>query len=184
MKKYKHFTKKNNNSNKIKKQLQKQIQKQTQKQIQKQNGGRFIGKGSYGCVITPAIPCTNIKIHKKHSYNKTFNKTHSKHNYSLAKSNTTVSKIIINPSKEIKSEIALSNIIHKIDPNQNYFITFNNNCILKNIPDNRSNAVEVKQYTSTNDSNSYSNSTSDTSDKKYKLLALDANWIKNIALLI
>ena len=180
MKKHKHFSKKNNSNDSNEK-----IKKQTQKQTQKQYGGRFVGKGSYGCVISPAIPCTNIKMHKKHSYNKisnnkisnnktsnskTSNKLHFKHNYSLAKSNTTVSKIIINPSKEIKSEIALSNIIHKIDPNQNYFITFNNNCILKNIPDNRTNAVEVRQYSSTSDSDSDSNSNSDTSDKKYRII--------------
>ena len=168
MKKHKHFSKKNNSNEKMNNQTQKQ----------KQEGGRFVGKGSYGCVITPAIPCTNIKIHKKHSYNKVFINTtsnrysHSKNKYSLAKSNTTVSKIIINPSKEIKSEIALSNIIHKIDPNQNYFITFNNNCILKNIPDSRSNAVEVRQYSSTSNSDSTSNSTSDTSDKKYKIIGI------------
>ena len=177
MKKHKHFSKKNN-SNDSNEKMKKLIQKLTQTQKQKQNGGRFIGKGSYGCVISPAIPCTNIKIHKKHKhniYNKVFtNKisnrySHSKNKYSLAKSNTTVSKIIINPSKETKSEIALSNIIHKIDPNQNYFITFNNNCILKNIPDNRSNAVEVKQYSSTNDSDSISSNY--TSQKKYRIIS-------------
>ena len=108
-------------------------------------GGKFLGEGSYGCVVSPAIPCSNAKSKSnnkfsnslsKNSKGKSINKTVSK----------TVSKIIINPNKSIKNEIALSHIINKIDPQRKHFITFDNTCILKTIPDNRTNTVKVHHY--------------------------------------
>lgn len=98
------------------------------KKIKNLKGGKFIGEGSYGCVIQPAIPCKNIDLK-----NVNFN-------------NKMISKIIINPQETIKTEINISNKLNSIDPQQKYFITFKDFCILKNIPNNRSNAVKVHHY--------------------------------------
>jgi len=104
-------------------------------------GGKFVGEGSYGCVVSPAIPCLNAKSKSNNKFSNSLSKI------SKGKSiNKTVSKIIISPNKAIKDEIALSHIIHKIDPQQKHFITFNNTCILKKIPDNRTNTVKVHHY--------------------------------------
>ena len=94
-------------------------------------GGRYLGEGSYGCVITPAISCKNDKYN---NFSKTTN------------IDKTVSKILITPDKDIKKEISLSRKIHNLDPNQKYFITFKDACILRKIPAGRSDAVSVHHY--------------------------------------
>lgn len=117
----------------------------TQKNISKNSktlrGGKFVGEGSYGCVVSPAIPCMNAKSKNNNKFSNSLSKN------SKGKSiNKTVSKIIISPTKEIKEEIELSHIIHKIDPQQKHFITFNNTCVLKKLPTNRTNTVKVHHY--------------------------------------
>ena len=103
-------------------------------------GGRYLGEGSYGCVITPAISCKNIKTQ---NYSKT-DKTSKYHK--TTNIDKTVSKILITPDKDIKKEISLSRKIHNLDPNQKYFITFKDACILRKIPAGRSDAVSVHHY--------------------------------------
>jgi serine/threonine protein kinase len=93
----------------------------------KLKGGRFIGKGSFGCVITPAISCP--KLDKSEEQQKL-----DKH----------VSKILINPDEDVKEEIKLSKIVRNLDPNSNYFITFTDACRLRQIPSNRSNVTSVR----------------------------------------
>lgn len=123
-----------------------------------QRGGRFLGKGSFGCVIKPALKCkkTNYKMDNK------------------------VSKIIKSTgSNEEKNELYLSRILNKIDPNQNYFLSILDYCQIKSIPHTRSNIASVypKYSYSSNSNNSNSNSKS-TSDK-YELLDtkhLDKNF--------
>jgi len=67
--------------------------------------------------------------------NKTqFNKT-------LGKS---VSKILIDPSEEDKDEIIISNKLKTIDPHQKHFITFESSCLLKKLPNERSNTASVE----------------------------------------
>lgn len=129
------------------------------------NGGRYLGKGSYGCIVTPAISCSNKNINIKNTNLKS--KLNSKLN-----SNKTVSKIIIKPDDFIKEEIKISKKINNLDPKQKYFISFTNYCILKKIPNNRTNTVSVK-YNNTNDnSNIDSNSSNSNGDShnKYKIL--------------
>ena len=87
----------------------------------KLKGGRYIDKGGFGCVITPAIPC-------------------SKNDKNLDEN---VSKIIKDPNDDIKNEIIISNILKKIDKDQNYFITFNTYCYLNQIPEDRTDIIDV-----------------------------------------
>ena len=95
-----------------------------------QCGGKFLGEGSYGCVVTPAIPC---------------NKSNSISNPSLNKSlKQSVSKIIIAPTETDKDEITISNKLKRLDPKQIYFITFEDACYIKQIPNERSNTVKVE----------------------------------------
>lgn len=106
--------------------------KNTQKnkiKINKKNkslkGGVFIGKGSYGCVVKPALPCINSKNNTK-------------------KFKSYVSKIIIDPSQDDeKDEFIISNKLKEVDSNQDHFITFESYCNIKKIPSNRSNTVSV-----------------------------------------
>jgi serine/threonine protein kinase len=94
-------------------------------------GGRYLGEGAFGCVISPAIECkmTSTKLRSSRKY---------KHN--------NVSKIIkaIDENDDIKTEIAVSNILRKIDPDQRYFIHIKDHCNLKKVPDNRSNISSVR----------------------------------------
>ena len=96
-------------------------------------GGRFLGEGSYGCVIKPALPCT-----KKQS--KTLNV--------LKKS---VSKIIINPDENLDLEIKINNMLIKLDPYKHFFITPLDICYLNNnILSGRKDIEQVEWNTSNN----------------------------------
>ena len=97
-------------------------------------GGRFLGEGSYGCVVTPAISCS-----KKNKSTST-----SKNMYVNKSMNKSVSKIIIAPTPDDKEEITISNKLKIIDPHNNYFITFEDACYMKTIPNERKNTVSVK----------------------------------------
>lgn len=112
----------------------------------KLKGGRYIDKGGFGCVITPAIPCT-------------------KNDKNLDEN---VSKIIKDPNDDIKNEIIISNILKKIDKDQNYFITFNTYCYINRIPEERTDITDVSYKDDDMSRFSVKNTTKKkTLDKKY-----------------
>ena len=123
-------------------------------------GGRYIGEGSYGCVIAPSIPC-EVKKSKLKSKLKNKDKTKkSKFNLQNIEKiqnvhiiKNTVSKIIINPNEDTTKELYISKQLKHIDPDQKYFITYEDTCVLKKIPNDRSNSIRVK-YTN-NDIDDY-----------------------------
>lgn len=123
--------------------MKKSFKKRRTNKIMK--GGKFLGEGSYGCVISPALSCKISSINKPNRNTK-----------KRGNNNKTVSKIIATPDNqvndEIKDEIVISNKLKSIDPQQKYFITINEHCKIKNIPRDRSNVVSVKYL---NDSSSY-----------------------------
>jgi len=88
----------------------------------KLKGGKFIDKGGFGCVITPALPC-------------------SRTDKNLDKS---ISKIIKTQSDSINKEIKLNNILNKIDKTHIFYVTIDNYCFINEIPQNRSDLVNVK----------------------------------------
>jgi len=88
----------------------------------KLRGGKFLDKGGFGCVITPALPCTSSDIN-------------------LDKS---VSKIIKHQSTEINKELKISNMLKKLDPGQQFFITIDKYCFINKIPNNRTDLTNVK----------------------------------------
>lgn len=76
-------------------------------------GGKLIGEGSFGCVIKPAIPC-------------------KKYTKSL---NNSVSKIVKDPDfDDIKKENKVNKLLRIIDPDNQYFISYIDICILNSIP--------------------------------------------------
>lgn len=137
----------------------------THKRLNKdiQNGGKFLGKGSYGCVITPSLSCESDikkskltrKLNKRNSNSKS--KDNSKNNSS------TVSKIILKPNDYIKDEISISNKLKSIDPEQQYFLTINKYCKVKKIPTDRSNIAKVEYLHNYNN-----NDNNDNNSNKYK----------------
>lgn len=110
------------------------IGKKTNKFILK--GGRYLGQGSFGCVITPALQCS--KKSKKYS--------HGHKRYSIARND--VSKIIsrtdIDMEDTVENEIQVSNKLKYIDPNQKYFVYIKDNCRIRDVPKNRSNVASVR----------------------------------------
>ena len=96
-------------------------------------GGKYLGSGSYGCVVSPALNCT------------TYNKKTKKHStIKLNKNLTYVSKILKYEDEDSKHELAISDKIKKIDPSKDYFITYESACKIKNVPKNRTNTTKVK----------------------------------------
>ena len=75
------------------------------KKPRKRKGGRVLGKGSYGCVIEPAIPCS------------TSNKLSNK-----------VSKIGLDPTEDNSDEVRMGNFLKGIDPKKKYFIYVEEAC--------------------------------------------------------
>ena len=107
-------------------------------------GGKYLGQGSYGCVITPEIECSSSpEILKKHN-----TKTHKTNNSSKGHNNK-VSKLILLPDDNMMNELDISKLLKKIDPLQKYFITFTNYCKVKTIPKERNNVASV-QYLNNN----------------------------------
>ena len=96
-------------------------------------GGKYLGKGSYGCVITPPLSCGKTKKNTKHNNLK--NKMKPSHS---------VSKIIIDPDEDSMDELKISSLIKKFDPKQQYFITYENYCNLKELTNTRNNTEKVK----------------------------------------
>ena len=110
-------------------------------------GGKYLGKGSYGCVITPPLSCHKIKNNTKTRSTRSSRSTSSSRSTQLNnknKSHSTVSKIIINPDEDSIDELKISSLIKKFDPKQKHFITYDSYCNLKQIPNNRNNTAKVK----------------------------------------
>ena len=110
-------------------------------------GGKYLGEGSYGCVISPAIPCIDKYTQRKTK--KQTNNTKEKTHYNNTIKHKSVSKIIIAPDRDSKDELLMSNLIKQIDPKQSYFITYNEYCHLKKIPHYRNNTSRVKYINNT-----------------------------------
>ena len=140
-------------------------------------GGKYLGEGSYGCVISPAIPCID-----KYTQRKT--KKHNHHKREKTPKNNTkkdksVSKIIIAPNKDSKDELIISNLIKHIDPKQTYFITYNDYCQLKQLPHHRNNTSRVR-YINNNREEYYSlnNKYKTIKSRKFNDNNNDNNYIK------
>lgn len=100
------------------------------------HGGRFLGEGSFGCVISPALQCNRKS--KKYSI--------KQKRYSITRDD--VSKIISRTDDEtqdsVDNEIVISNKLKYIDPNQKYFVYIKENCKIRNVPKERSNLASVR----------------------------------------
>jgi serine/threonine protein kinase len=86
-----------------------------------QNGGKFIGKGGFGCVVSPALKCS-----KKDKY-----------------TDMMVSKVIPTHDMNYSNELKISQVLKKIDPVKKYYLTFEKYCYINNIPDDRRDFVNV-----------------------------------------
>lgn len=122
-----------------KKKQQSRLQSRLQNNLQNKlilKGGRYLGEGSFGCVISPALKCNRKS--KKYSQ--------SQKKYSIRRDN--VSKIISRTDDEtqdsVDNEIAVSNKLKHIDPNQKYFLYIKENCKIRDVPKERSNLASVR----------------------------------------
>ena len=88
----------------------------------KLRGGKYIDKGGFGCVISPALPCTSSDINLDSS----------------------VSKIIKHQTKELNKELNISNMLKKLDPGQQFYITIDKYCFINEIPKHRTDLTNVK----------------------------------------
>ena len=99
-------------------------------------GGKYLGSGSYGCVVSPFLPC----------------KSHTQ-KFRTKKQNTQyVSKILKYQDEDSIHEIRISDKIKKIDPTKTYFITYETACKINTVPKHRNNTKQVEY---TNNSLSY-----------------------------
>ena len=85
-------------------------------------GGKYIDKGGFGCVITPALQCSKTDIN-------------------LDKS---VSKIIKQQTDTLSKELKISNMLKKLDPSNKFYITIDNYCFINEIPLHRTDISNVK----------------------------------------
>jgi len=99
--------------------ISRQTLKNTNSRIQ--NGGKFIGKGGFGCVVSPALKCS-----KKDKY-----------------TDMMVSKVIPTHDANYSNELKISQVLKKIDPGKKYYLTFEKYCYINNIPDDRRDFVNV-----------------------------------------
>lgn len=83
-------------------------------------GGKYIDKGAFGCVVSPALSCS--------PKDKNLDKL--------------VSKIIRDPETNM-NELKISAVLHKIDPNRKYYITYNKYCYIKQLPETREDIISV-----------------------------------------
>jgi serine/threonine protein kinase len=114
-------------------------------------GGRYLGEGSFGCVVAPALSCNELRrnsITRKAQRSK--KSAIVRHDIDM--NNKTVSKIVLSPDDDIKDEIDIALELKKIDPSQQYFITLNEYCRIRQIPSDRSNITRVRY---TDDSGTY-----------------------------
>ena len=99
-------------------------------------GGRYLGAGSFGCVITPALRC-NGKTQK------VFN-SHKRYSISRNDVSKIISRTDIDLEDTIKNEITISNRLKQIDPHQKHFLYIKENCKIRDVPDTRSNVASVR----------------------------------------
>lgn len=107
----------------------------------KMKGGRYLGEGAFGCVVTPAIECSR-KSQRTRVTKKRGNSNTDSSNGKLNRE--PVSKLIKYVDEQTKTEIEISNILKKLDPQQKYFLYIEENCKLRKIPHNRSNVASVR----------------------------------------
>jgi len=103
-----------------------------------QNGGKVLGSGTYGCVVYPSIPCSNINKRTKIKLHKNKNISNS------LNANLTVSKLINKPDSQAIDELQMSRQLLKKDPHSQYFITIKDSCYIKKIPNTRTNTASGK----------------------------------------
>jgi serine/threonine protein kinase len=96
-------------------------QKRTLKNTNNQAGGKFIGKGGFGCVVSPALKCS-----KNDKY-----------------TGMMVSKVIPTNDASYSNELKISQVLKKIDPGKKYYLTFEKYCYINNIPEDRRDFVNV-----------------------------------------
>ena len=118
----------------------------------KLRGGKFIDKGGFGCVVTPALPCN--------SSDKNLDKS--------------VSKIIKHQSESLNKELKISNMLKKLDPLNNFYITIDKYCFINEIPEYRTDLTNVK-YTD-KDLSEYTIEDKDLLDKNGKTKKIDKNF--------
>jgi len=129
------INKKTNIQNKVKNKSN-NISNNKSKKLLILKGGRYLGQGSFGCVISPALKCNQKS--RKYSY--------SQKKYSIPRDD--VSKIISRTDDDTKeivdNEIAIANKLKHIDPNQKYFLYIKENCKISDVPKERSNVASVR----------------------------------------
>jgi serine/threonine protein kinase len=117
------------------KKIDKKTNCKTSKKVLK--GGRYLGSGAFGCVITPAIQC---------SRKTTKHQLHQQKKFSIARDD--VSKVISRTDDDkrdsIETEIAVSRRLKNIDPHEKYFIYIKEHCKIHDVPKDRSNLASVR----------------------------------------
>ena len=131
-----------NKSNSKNKSKSKNIRKRTYKILK---GGKYLGKGSFGCVVTPSLSCKNISNtsleKQKQNYSLATNATNNNNNNNVK----TISKIVLNDENtSIDDELYINNKLRKLDPKMKYFLTIIDHCRIKNVPTDRNNIIKVK----------------------------------------
>ena len=105
-------TSKNSNNNKTK------YERNT---IHTLKGGKYIDKGGFGCIVSPALKCYKSDTGLKQY----------------------ISKIIHNSLSPIDNELIISKILKKIDPEQKFYLTYNKHCYINNIQTERDDIINV-----------------------------------------
>ena len=116
----------------------KMVIRKTNKKKQLMQGGRYLGEGAFGCVVTPAIECSS-----KGQMTRLTKKTKTSNLESKSKREP-VSKLIRYADEQTNTEIDVANILKKLDPQQKYFLYIKQNCNIRKIPQNRSNIASVR----------------------------------------
>lgn len=102
--------------------------------IKRMRGGKFLGEGTFGCVVTPPLACGKKKSSKL------------TRRASIARSD--VSKIIKtfgdDSDESVQNEIDISNKLKRIDPNERYFIYIKEHCKIRNVPKERKDMASVR----------------------------------------
>jgi len=89
----------------------------------KLKGGRYVDKGSFGCIITPALPCSKTDTNLQSS----------------------ISKIVHDTDNDsVSNELEISNILRKLDPEQQFYITIDKYCYIHKIPQDRKDLISVR----------------------------------------
>ena len=77
--------------------------------VKRQQGGRKVGEGGFGCIVGPAIPCSQTKKYKADS----------------------ISKIIhVRDQEDYKQELHIYDLARKVDPQQKYILGIREECLL------------------------------------------------------